>query len=137
MYAMRSRTIWLALVLGVALVASGCGAGDGLTRVVGEVTFDGMPVQEGRILFRKKGEPGVAFAAPILHGAYEARCAPGEMMVEITASRLIPGKYDRSNGTPEPVGEMYIPKRYNTATTLKVDIKPSQSNTVPFALTTR
>ena len=99
------------------------------------MTFDGAPVEDGRIQFRKTGD-GRAFSAPIKGGAYSLTCEPGEASVEIIASRIIPGKFDRSNGTLEPIGEMYIPKKYNSATTLKASLKAG-SNTVPFELTSR
>lgn len=134
MSALVSRKVGLgALVLAALFLTVGCGARDGLTSVTGQVTFDGKPVEEGRILFRKKGEPGRAFSGPITNGSYSLRCDPGEMLVEITASRPIPGKFDTSNGTPEPVGEMYIPARYNSATTLTADVSSSK-RTFPFEL---
>jgi hypothetical protein len=46
----------------------------------------------------------------------------------------VPGKLDRSNGDPVPLREMYIPQKYNRATTLKAEVKPG-SNTDKFELT--
>jgi hypothetical protein len=57
--------------------------------------------------------------------------------VEITASRLVPGKFDNSNGTPEPMGEMYIPKKYNSQTTLEAEVKSSGDNALPFELVSK
>ncbi len=56
------------------------------------------------------------------------------MSVEITASRIIPGKFDNSNGTPEPVGEMYIPRQYNAATTLEVIVPEGGKSNADFPL---
>jgi hypothetical protein len=123
----------------LALTAAGCGGGgDGpkLYSVSGKVTLDGEPVKEGRILFRMTGGNGRSYSAPITDGSYELKSEAGSAAVEITASRIIPGKIDKSNGTPEPVGEMYIPKKYNSETTLKADVKES-SNTIPFELTSK
>jgi hypothetical protein len=124
-------------ILTFALTTIGCGGGgDGpkLYPVTGKVTFNGEPVKEGRVLFRMQGAGGRSYSAAITDGTYNLKSEAGSAAVEITASRIIPGKFDKSNGTPEPVGEMYIPKMYNSATTLKAEVKP-ESNTIPFDLT--
>ena len=128
----------VALALGA--LASGCGGssdGPKLNAVSGVVTFDGEPIKEGRILFRALGAGGRSYSAPIANGAYDVKAEAGPVAVEVTASRLVPGKVDRSNPVPEPAGEMYIPKRYSgPETTLKAEVKPG-GNTLPFALTTK
>lgn len=123
----------------VAGLLTGCGGGDGpeTHRVTGQVTFDGQPVEDGRITFRKTGGDGKSFSTEIKGGGYDLETEPGPMAVEITASRLIPGKFDNSNGTPEPVGEMYVPKKYNAATTLAAEVTPSGPNEFPFTLTSK
>lgn len=116
---------------------SGCGSkqnGPQLYLVRGNVTLDGAPIESGRILFRKADGDKRPFAADITNGRYELKTEAGRMAVEITASRLIPGKFDKSNGTPEPVGEMYIPAQYNKKTTLAAEITPSGENEFPFQL---
>lgn len=128
------------LILMMCLFACGCGAkqkGPALVRVTGKVAFDGNPVESGRIQFRKTDGDQRAFAGDIANGTYALQSETGNMKVEITASRIIPGKFDNSNGTPEPVGEMYIPAKYNTATTLTAEVKPSATNDVPFELTSK
>jgi len=114
----------------------GCGSGPTgpkLVPVSGTISFDGSPVPEGRILFRKTDGDGRAFSADIKGGSYQLEAEPGHMSVVITASRLIPGKFDNSNGTPEPVGEMYIPPQYNDATMLVADVKDA-GGVFPFEL---
>ncbi|MCA9090684.1 MAG: hypothetical protein KDA90_18845 [Planctomycetaceae bacterium] len=120
-----------------ALLLSGCGgSGDGpeVFKVSGTVSLDGQPVEEGRILLRKKSGDGKAFSAPIKDGSFTVTSEAGPMSVEITASRIIPGKFDNSNGTPEPVGEMYIPKQYNAATTLEVIVPEGGKSDADFPL---
>ncbi len=118
------------------LAAAGCGKNDGpdLYTVSGVVTYDGSPVPDGRIVFRKVDEGNRAYSAAISNGEYKLDCEAGKVAVEVTASKLVPGKVDRSNGTPEPVGVMYIPKRYNAASTLTADVAPSKDNQIPFTL---
>lgn len=128
------RVVRVCAVL-VAAVATGCSPGGSqLYTVSGKVTFENEPVKDGRITFKMGGPAGKAYSTEIKDGAYTAQVEPGPAVVEITASRLIPGKFDTSNGTKEPVGEMYIPGKYNTSTQLKAEVKP-QSNDIPFALT--
>ncbi|MBI1347214.1 hypothetical protein GC163_13100 [bacterium] len=116
----------------------GCGSaptGPKMVPVSGTVSFDGAPVPEGRIQFRKTDGDGRAFATDIKEGSYSLDAEPGRMEIVITASRLIPGKFDNSNGTPEPVGEMYIPPQYNDATSLVAEVKDGGDNVFPFDLT--
>ena len=60
------------------------------------------------------------------------------MKVEIIASRPS-GKFDTSNPDepPQPVGEMYIPAKYNAESSLTADVKPTGENVMPFDLTAK
>lgn len=127
---MRSCLFLLALTSG--LLAVGCG-GNGLQSVTGTVTFDGKPIEDGRVTFRQIAGDKKAYSAPIVKGQYKIECDPGKVSVEVTASRIIPGKFDNSNGKPEPVGEMYIPVQYNSATKLTADVS-SSNRVIPFDL---
>lgn len=123
-----------------SLAFVGCGstaAGPKLVPVQGSVQFDGAPVPDGRIVFRKTDGDGRAFSGLIKDGAYKLDAEPGRMAVVITASRLIPGKFDNSNGTPEPVGEMYIPPQYNDATSLVAEVAGNGKNEFPFELSSQ
>jgi hypothetical protein len=115
----------------------GCGQEDGpaLFAVSGTVTFDGAPVEEGRIQFRDAAG-GRAFSAEIIDGSYSLDAEEGQMAVGITASRIIPGKFDTSNpdDDPQPVGEMYIPSQYNSKTTLSASVSAASDNTFQFDL---
>ncbi len=104
--------------------------------VTGTVTFDGAPVEDGRIQFRKAEGDQKAFSTEIKAGAYKCETEAGAMQVEITASRPS-GKFDTSNpdDPPQPIGEMYIPAKYNSETTLTADVKDSGENVIPFELT--
>lgn len=118
--------------------AIGCGGDEGPATypVTGNVTFDGAPVEEGRIQFTPVSGAR-SFAAEIKNGQFSLEAEPGQMKVEITASRLIPGKFDTSNpdDEPQPVGEMYIPAKYNAETELEAEVTASGPNTFDFALT--
>ena len=129
-----------ALLAGVtAVFLVGCSpAGIKLDPVSGTVTFDGEPVSDGRIQFRAVEGDQRAFGGKIEQGRYEVETAPGKMTVEITASRIVPGKFDESNpGEKTPVGEMYIPARYNSATELTAEIPSGGVKGLDFALTSQ
>jgi hypothetical protein len=114
------------------MAVSGCGDNSTLS-VTGQVTFDGTPIKEGRILFRQVDGEQRAYSALITNGSYTVQCPPGKMRVEITASRPVPGKFDKSNGAPEPVGEMYVPEQYNAKSTLTAEVS-SSNRSFPFDL---
>lgn len=139
---MRSSSTYIRFTLAILVLCSvGCGGGDDgpqMYVVSGTVSMEGSPVETGRILFRTAGA-GKAFSADINDGAYELEAEAGEMAVEITASRIIPGKFDNSNpdDEPQPVGEMYIPAKYNSKTELKATVNPDGENEVPFNLTSK
>jgi hypothetical protein len=99
------------------------------------VTFDGTPVETGRITFREVEGDKRAFSTEITGGKYELQTEPGKMTVEITASRPS-GKFDTSNPDeePQPIGEMYIPEKYNTKTELTAEVG-EKTNDIPFTLT--
>lgn len=117
------------------LMLAGCmGPGDNLVSVSGNVSYDGEPIPEGRIQFRMTEGDRKAYSAQIVDGSYMVRVEPGSAKVEVRASRLIPGKMDESNpDDPQPVGEMYIPEKYNSRTELTAQIG-GPSSTEDFML---
>ena len=122
----ETRRNWLFMVAAVCFTAplTGCGPSDGLVLLSGTVTFDGAPIPEGTIQFRALEGDQKAYASPIVDGKYEARVEPGPAIVEVRASRIVEGKFDESNpGEKVPVGEMYIPEKYNSRTELKVTVE--------------
>lgn len=134
---MRSvkRVSSVVVLLAAMSLVVGCGGGNGdMQPVTGTVTFDGQPIESGRILFRETGGPQRAFSAEITNGKYATETSTGAMRVEVIASRLVPGKFDESNpGEKVPMGEMYIPEKYNSRSELTIDIQPGE-NTVNFDL---
>jgi len=118
-----ARVVLASLAVGFLIACSGCGSrGPATIKVTGQVMFDGTPVPEGSITF-KRGSDSKAFSGVIKNGAYEVPCEEGEMVVEITAMREVPGKFDTSNpGVKVPLEEQYIPAKYNTASTLSAKV---------------
>ncbi len=111
------------------IVMPGCSRPE-TVEVSGSVTWEGAPMPHGDIVFFALDPHVPAAAGKIIDGAYTFRCKPGEKRVEIQASRLSDKK------TPEgrPIGEMYIPERYNTDSELTADEIPDGKNKFEFAL---
>ncbi len=123
-------------------VLAGCGGGaekgPDTYPVKGEVTFDGKPVDTGQITFRKAEGDHRPFSGQIKDGKYELQAEAGKMTVEITASRPSGkmGEPASPDEKPEPIGEMYIPDKYNTKTELTADVaEKTDGNDIPFTLT--
>lgn len=118
-----SLALFACLILGSLGCSSNTSAPD-MHVVQGTVTFDGQPIEAGRILFRQtEGD-----------GSYKLEVKEGPSEIAITASRLIPGKFDNSNGTPEQMGEMYIPAKYNQKTELNALVTSGGQNQFVFDL---
>jgi hypothetical protein len=127
------RTIGLLLL---ACCIAGCSSepeGPSRFPVAGYVTFDGVPVETGTIIFRN--EDRNAQVAPdggnIVKGQYHVQVQPGEKRVEIMASRPIPGEEekirpDRKAFATVPV-EQYIPAVYNAQSVLTATVEQKKN----------
>ena len=129
----RSGLMTLAMGLAsVCLAVAGCGGPDGVVST-GTVTLDGKPVGLGSIVF-KPVDPGVAAEGSMIQaGKFRVVGKAGKRRVEISASGPPPGTPDPPTG-PVTFVEM-IPDRYNTKTTLEVEVKERGPNAFTFDLT--
>jgi hypothetical protein len=121
----------------LALIApTGCGSRDPATaEISGVVTIDGAPVLDGDILFRAADGASGSHAGKIIDGKFSLESSPGAKLVEIRASREVPGKIDESNpGEPVPLREQFIPTQYNSQTTLTANVQAADDNTLNFDL---
>ena len=131
------RFSFFVATLSIALLSFvGCKpAGPETVTVQGNVTFEGTPVVEGDIVFIPPDPTALSTAARISGGVYTMEATPGEKKVEIRATRVVPGKANTDNpGSTEPAMEMFIPKKYNTETTLTQSVPP-EGGKIDFALT--
>ena len=145
------RGVHSVFVLSVLLL-TGCGeSGPETAAVKGTVTFNGQPVEQGMIVFQPdEGSIGPSAGGPISNGSFsiDKRKGPplGPVRIEITATRKegtlsIPNIAGQTSGGPTGGGTvdkivMYIPKQYNTETTLKEFINP-KVNEFQFDLTSK
>jgi hypothetical protein len=128
------RFIGLATALPILILAvSGCGPGDGKVSVTGKVTFDGNPMSDGYVIFTPEGG-GPPAAGPILNGEFALSAIPGNHRVEIEASRFVGPKNPVMGLQPR---EQYVPSRYNSASTLRQEVKLQDNNVFDFSLSSK
>ncbi|MBA2114022.1 hypothetical protein [Bremerella alba] len=126
-YACKSMA--LLVVLGLMVPLLGCG---GPTEIVvkGTVKYEGEPVETGEILFIPVNGEGLVGAGPITNGEFSITASPGEKKIEITANKV--SDKPAPDGLPNYVP--YIPKKYNTASTLTATVEDKAENTYEFDL---
>ncbi|WP_437202173.1 hypothetical protein [Planctomicrobium sp. SH664] len=131
-------TKWQILGALLMLLPMGCTRDDGpkLYPVSGQVTFQGKPIDSGRVVFvpdRSLPETGPVHAAIIRKGRFEGKASEGKKTVEIHAEFLTGKTGTREDGTtfPEVVG---LPEKYSTASLLEVTIQPGENENVDFLL---
>ncbi len=120
MFRMTAAGLCLTLTaLCLLTLGSGCSdPGPRSCRISGEVTLDGVPVQEGAISFEIV-EPGdVPSGAMIINGRYEAQLTPGRKIVRISASNP-----DPSLGPDETAPDI-VPEKYQDEP-LEIDVQTS------------
>ena len=124
----QTEFLWLMLA---CLTVAGCGGPAGVVST-GTVTLDGKPVANGAIVF-KPVEPGVSAEGSMIQaGKFRVVGKAGKRRVEISASAPPPGTPDPPTGPVQFVE--IVPDRYNTKTTLEVEVKESGPNAFTFDL---
>jgi hypothetical protein len=145
-----NRTLAGAAALIAALLLSGCGSGDGVSRVPvgGEVSVDGAPMKAGTIRFIPNGATtGPAAVATIKEGKFELPQAegpvPGSHRVEIEAIDYLDFALDdeqayakrAAGGKPMPKNP--IPARYNRQSELTAQLPDEGNRELKFQLDTK
>lgn len=141
--AMRFSLLVLCLPFAILLAAiSGCGGGnDNRAIVVGDITLDGKPLEQGAIKFTPlPGTSGAVTGTEIKDGHYQLKpetgAAIGPNRVEITAMRKSGKLVASPLGPPGSTVELEVSAvapRFNTSSTLKLDVKPGE-NRADFAV---
>jgi hypothetical protein len=115
----------------VAALVPGCGPGDPRLAVSGSVTFKGQPLDQGRIEFHPPQNNGTMSGAVIQNGRYEI---PRDKGLNPATYEVRIYSYDQKAGTagaiPGEAGLGFkerIAKKYNSASTLKADVKRGQT----------
>ncbi|MGI9455106.1 MAG: hypothetical protein ACR2NU_01005 [Aeoliella sp.] len=132
---MRVSSCLLTTLLVAAL--GGCGGtGEETVRVVGKVTYDGVPVNSGDIRFvPERGSDNRTVGSQIEEGEYvlqgKLALRPGDYQVEVVGYRNRDGSatpIDR--GDAEADYERFLPAKYNDASQLSFTLKPGSPGEV-------
>ena len=107
----------------------GCSRPD-TVEVTGTVTWEGAPIPHGEVAFFSVDPHIPAAAGRISDGTFQFRSKPGQKRVEIRSVRL------SKKLTPQgrPIGEMYIPVRYNSESILTEEVTLDGENNFNFPL---
>ncbi len=139
--AMDSRLIPAVCGLVALLVLSGCNAEEARHGISGTVSWQGMPVAKGVITLYPKGA-GDTVGCEIVDGRFkieqESGGKAGSYRVEILAFRPT-GKtdFDIDENMQVSIEEQYLPKQFNTDSTLEAEIATDGENVLSFDLKAR
>jgi hypothetical protein len=117
--------MWL---MGLVLMSvhAGCNHGPAMGTVKGEVTLDGQPLREGRILFVPEDGQGQTGGSTITDGKFTAEVPVAKMKVQINANEVV-GRQPAYEGVPNSpmidVVKEKIPVRYNDKSELSLEVK--------------
>ncbi len=137
----RSTRVWLcSLACTAILLLSGCN--DGKVVVLGMVTVDGQPIDEGSISLEPADGQGPTTGGLIKAGKYEltgnAAVEPGKKIVRIVGLRqtgkMVPAGPPAPKGTLIPEMIQCVPSHYNDRSRLQVDVTPGKANKHDFQL---
>lgn len=139
----RCSTAWIPLWALLACI--GCGQSSSTVGVSGVVTFDGQPIEAGRITLEpvddKRGQRrDITIAGGNFALSPEQGVLPGEeFKVTIQAFRKTGKKFPSPDPTKSYDEEVqYLPAKYNSASTLRVKISPDElERQLQFDLTSR
>jgi hypothetical protein len=109
---------FVGVLAGLCLTAfSGCSdSGPRSCQISGEVTIDGVPVQEGAISFEIVNTGDLPSGAMIINGKYQTQLSPGPKIVRISASNPDP------NLGPDDVAPDIVPAKYQDKP-LEIDVQ--------------
>jgi len=134
MFAYSLRFRFIIACLGVSFVCGGCGGTPtgGRLPISGEVQLDGQPLDEGTIHFEPSVESKVKMdtGAVISKGKYQLTAEhglpPGKYIVSITSKVKDTRTADQimQGGSDAEAPKERIAAKYNSETTLNIDVKP-------------
>src|SRR5262249_44927245 len=130
----RAHTLAASLTMSICVIA-GCGDHRNYeyTSISGQVTFDGKPVQQGRIsFFPSESGHGAGGSAPIVDGRYQLDEVPRGRNGFIFSASVETGKLATGvTGEKMPERVSLLPERYRTEGVVR---EIDQNTTQDFAL---
>ena len=120
------------------LLALGCAdeANEGV--VSGTVVVDGQPAKTGAMTYIPVDGKSTTAGAVIEDGKYTARVPVGTMKVRIHVPKVVGQKklYDTPDSPMKDIMVESLPPKYNTQTTLEIDVQPGE-NVKNYELSTK
>jgi hypothetical protein len=116
------------VIAAVSALLTGCGE-PSTYEITGTVTLDGKPLNGGRIVLVASDGQSTTAAGDVEGGSFRIRCSPGPKDVKIEKTLILNPESDM------PYLGQGIPSRYNTQTTLKIDVMPNGPMHFDFPLT--
>jgi hypothetical protein len=128
-----SPSLNLAFVVGVIVVALGCGDASNTVSVSGQVSHQGEPLSNAALMFfAASGKP---LTAPVTDGEYAVELPPGEYRVTVALGAELPPGW--KEGDPVPPATRKLPPQFSSRldTPLKATVNAeSGSQPVDFTL---
>lgn len=123
--------VLLWLLFAIVAMLPGCSSSHTTYPVSGTVVLNGEPLAEGDIYFRSQDPAFGVDAGKVVAGRFSFRAKPGTKIVEIRASREVPGQKTPMGG---PLRREYIPEPYNDNSKLEVEVSKDGKNEYEFKL---
>jgi hypothetical protein len=120
------------------LFALGCAEETNEGTITGTILVDGEPAETGSIAYIPvDGNTGTG-GGVVENGKYTARAPAGKMKVQIQVNKVVGQRqaYDAPGSRVTPVMEQILPPKYNTQTTLEIDVQPGE-NVKNYELSTK
>ena len=119
----------LSAVVALSFTLAGCGGGDGLVTVAGKVTYEGQPIEEGRIDFVPEDGKGPTASVAITAGNYSLPVAKGKKIVNVVADKVTAWRLSIEtdpNSKKIPLKSVpIVPKKYNDPSELRNEVTGS------------
>jgi hypothetical protein len=127
---MLKRTAGCIALFTIALLGMlvGCSSNTS-AEVTGIITVDGQPAEKGSISFIPVDGKTTTEGGVIENGKYTAKSAIGAMKVQIRVPKVTGKKqlYDDKKAEFVPTYSETLPRKYNTDTELRLDVKPGKN----------
>jgi len=117
------------LVLSFSLAIAGCTPAPNTLPISGKVTLDGAPLESADLLFVPADPSFGSEPGKVTNGAYTAKVRPGKNKVQVTASRVVPGKFGPMGTEP-----LLAPIHIANAGNLEVDVTKEKKDGYDFEL---
>jgi hypothetical protein len=129
---MPTRTYWAAVGLLGTLLLAGCGSGPSTGDVRGIASYEGVPIEDGKIDFIPADGKGPTAGGVIKDGKYDVKkVSVGNHKVVVSSSKVVGKKkvYDTPNSPEMPITKEVLPEKYSDLlkSELRFDVQSGQN----------